>query len=283
MVIQGQRSTHRESRDTEIEVNVPLYELNIDASRGCSLRYIYRTLLEDDVKLVLSCHFSLQTSNKNDVWEYQQKVYSMEKEDGFRATLHSVESSSCFLLPATEEITGENDWVTKTIDIPAVKEGSTLLITRLEMNVIITTSSLVGVSPQVIASLGYLSIIPPSSPFIAPKVEQKLESLSWKDILIQKVGSASNEEDMFRLFGTLNWTDTNNANQAWKETDYYLVSYEIDGDETTRLFLGTSFCKQYRVSGLDCINKLRDHRIVVQAVNKEGYISAKANFEIAFP
>jgi hypothetical protein len=285
LVIQGQRLTHRESRDMEAEINVPLYQLDIDASRGCSLRYIYRTLLVEDVKLVMSCHFSFQTSSKSsaqgDSWAYQQNTYSMEKEDGFRATVHSAENSSCFLLPATEEITGENDWITKTIDIPAVKQGDTLLINRIEMNVIVNTSSLVGISPHVIACLGYLSVIPSSSSSTAD--EQKLSGISWKDTLIQKVASNEQEEETFRLFGTLNWTDVNNTDQRWKETDYYLVSYEIDGDANTRVFLGTAFCNQYRVSGLDCVNKIRDHRIVVEAVNREGYISAIANLEITFP
>jgi hypothetical protein len=286
LVFQGQRLTHRESRDLEAEISVPLYHLSIDASRGCSLRYIYRTLLGEDVKLVMSCHFSLKTSNKtsteDDLWTFRQKTNSVDKEDVFRATIHSDESSRCLSLSATQEITGENDWITKTIEIPACKQGDTLHINRIEMNVIVNTSSLVGIKPHVIACLGYLSVIPFSSCSMID--EQKLTGLSWKDTFIEKVSPLSNEqEEAFRLFGTLSWKDTNYTDKPWKETDYYMISYEIDSNVDTRLFLGTSFCSQYRVSGLDCINRLLNHRIIVQAVNREGYISSIASLEIIIP
>ncbi|CAO0798167.1 unnamed protein product [Mucor circinelloides] len=299
LVVVGQRLNHRESRDMESEITIPLYQLNVDASHGCQLRYVYRTLLMEDVKVILSCHFALKASTSSDSNEFFKSWYlpkalsDVADEDGFRATITSTNDaceSRCFLLPATEETTGENDWITKTIDIPSVSQGNQLFIRRIEVSVIVNTASLVGLTPHVIACLGYLSIIPTTS----STEELQIENLRWSDARIEKVPSEARQgqqeedlsdiaaqEETLRYFGTLSWDTKPTSEQfAWKEVDYYIVSHEMDDNVGSATFLGTAFCNQYRISGLDCINKSRTHRIIVEAVNREGSVIAQSSLDI---
>ncbi|OAD04876.1 glycoside hydrolase family 85 protein [Mucor lusitanicus CBS 277.49] len=300
LVVVGQRLNHRESRDMESKITVPLYQLNVNASQGCQLKYIYRTLLMDDVKVILSCHFSLHASTSSDSDEFfaswsLPKTLSDADEDGFRATITSTKDacdSRCFLLPATEETTGENDWITKTIDISSVSPGNQLFIKRVEVSVIANTASLVGLTPHVIACLGYLSIIPTTS----STNELKIQNLRWSDTRIEKVSSVdirpgqqqqkedlsdiAAQEEMLRYYGTLSWDSKSSVSSTWKEVEYYIVSYEMDDNAKNRTFIGTAFCNQYRISGLDCVNKSRIHRIIVEAVNREGHITAQSNLDV---
>lgn len=297
LVINGQRLTHRESRDTESEVTVPLYKLNLDVSKGSALQYIYRTLLMEDVKLTMSCHFSLQTTGDATAvkffnsWQPESSILDME--DGFRATITTTDNteSRCLLLPATKETTGENDWITKTIDIPAApNDGSTLYISRVEVSVVVNTASLAGLTNHVIACLGYLSIIPTEVvPTAATTVDEEeknvLVNLTWKDKQVIKVKKGEDltdiaQEDVYRYFGTLNWTDLQKATQRWKETDYYMISYEVDNDPNTRTFLGTAFCNEYRISGLESLLS-KVPKVVIEAVDREGYIYSKSAIEIS--
>lgn len=300
LVVVGQRLNHRESRDMESEITIPLYQLNINASQGCQLKYVYRTLLMDDVKVILSCHFSLNASNAADTNEFFKSwsppsylIDAADDEDGFRATVTTTNDASesrCFLFPATEETTDENDWITKIIDIPSVSNGNQLFIKRIEVSVIVNTASFVGLTPHVIACLGYLSIIPTTT---TNTQALQIQNLQWSDKHLKKVQPLTNnekkedlsdiatQEETYQFFGTLSWKNESGIQSGWKEVDYFTVSHEIDGDINTRTFLGTAFCEQYRVSGLNCVNKSRAHRIVVEAVNKEGYISALASLDIA--
>lgn len=287
LIIKGQRLSHRESRDMEADVTVPLYKLSLDASKGCSLKYIYRTLLTEDVRLTMSCDFSLKTSvnaSATDFFSLWQPENSLDKEDGFRATVTTTDAteSRCFLLPATEEITGENDWITKTIDIPAVPKGSSLFINKIEVSIAVNAASLVGLTNHVIASLGYLSIIPttPSNKILN---DTRLVDLSWKDQEITKVVkkdlSQIGHEDIYRYYGFLQWTDLTEDTHDWKETEFYIISYKLDTSNGSQTFLGTSFCNQYRISGLDYIQS-RVPEIIVEAVNREGYISSRASIDM---
>ncbi|KAK4518975.1 uncharacterized protein ATC70_009202 [Mucor velutinosus] len=302
LVVVGQRVNHRESRDMESEITIPLYQLNVNASQGCQLKYIYRTPLMEDVKVILSCHFSLHASTSSDSDDFfkswsSPKNLSDADEDGFRATITSTKDacdSRCFLLPATEETTGENDWITKTIGIPSVSPGNQLFIKRIEVSVIANTASLVGLAPNVIACLGYLSIIPTTS----STEELQIQNLRWSDTRIEKVSAIearqgqhqqqekedlsdiSIQEETLRYFGTLSWDSASSIPSGWKEIEYYIVSHEMDGNINSRTFLGTAFCNQYRISGLDCTNKSRTHRIVVEAANREGHITAQSNLDV---
>lgn len=286
LIIRGQRKTHRESRDTEFDVTVPLYKLSIDASKGCTLKYIYRTLLKEDVKLTMSCDFSLKTSahaNSNQFFSSWQPESSLDQEDGFRATITTTDDASesrCFLLPATEQVTGENDWITKTIHIPAVPVGNALFIDKIGVSVAVNAASLVGLTPHVIASLGYLSIIPsPMLGLLKEKNETQLIDLAWIDQEV--VAKTSTQEDLseispeegYRFYGSLKWTDVTKDTDDWKETDFYIISYQSENCDIS--FLGTSFCCQYRISGLD-YGLSRVPQIIVEAVNREGFISSRA-------
>lgn len=303
----------------ESEITIPLYQLNVNASQGCQLKYIYRTLLMEDVKVILSCHFSLRASTSSDSDAFFTSWSSLPRnllsdaadEDGFRATITSTKDaceSRCFLLPATEETTGENDWITKTIDIAPVSPGNQLFIKRIEVSVVANTASLVGVTPHVIACLGYLSIIPTTS----STEELQIQNLRWSDTRIEKVSAAAvaaaevgqgqhpqqqqqqeEEEDLsdiaaqeeaLRYYGTLSWDSKScsSVQSAWKEVEYYIVSHETDDNSAnkSRTFLGTAFCSQYRISGLDCVSKSQVHRIIVEAVNREGHITAQSNLDV---
>lgn len=287
LIIRGQRISHRESRDTEFDVTVPLYKLYLDASKGCTLKYMYRTLLTEDVKLTMSCHFSLKTSlnaTATGFFSSWQPKSSLDQEDGFRATVTTSEASEsrCFLLPATEEVTGENDWITKIIHIPEVPLGSALFINKVEVSVAVNAASLVGLTPHVIASLGCLSIIPtePSS-----SNDTQLVNLVWKDDEIkQSVQEEMSQiaQEVYRYYGSLEWTDLTKDTHDWKETEFYIISYKLDGGDSSHIFLGTSFCSQYRISGLECVLSKTPH-IIVEAVNREGYISSRASISISIP
>ncbi|CEP18142.1 hypothetical protein [Parasitella parasitica] len=289
LVVLGQRVNHRESRDMESEITIPLYQLHVNVSRGCQLKYVYRTPLMEDAKVILSCHFAFQASNNTDTAELlnawptpHSLMDAAVDEDGLRATVTTTRDaceSRCFVLPVTEEKAGENDWITKTIDVPSVSNESQLCITRLEVSVIVNTASLVGLKPHIIACLGYLSVIPNSSSASIDTARVKVDNLQWSDTHTEKIG---HQDETFRFFGTLSWKkDPSSLQSSWKKVDYYIVSYEAaNGNANSRVFLGTAFCEQYRVSGLDGINKSRAHRIVVEAVNREGYISAVASLDI---
>ncbi|KAG2234434.1 hypothetical protein INT48_007182 [Thamnidium elegans] len=285
LIIKGQRLSHRESRDLESEVTLPLFKLSLDASKGCSVRYIYRTLLQDDIKLTMSCHFLLKTS-KNETeahffssWKPESSV---DKEDGLRATISTanLNESRCFLLPATEETTGENDWITKTIDIPAVPAGSALHLTRIEVCVSANMASLASLTTQVIASLGYLSIIPNISNIRTVNDSAHLIDLEWTDIVVEKETkedlSDIGNEDVAVYYGTLKWTDLTQVMHDWKETEFYKISSR-EGNQCT--FLGTSFCCQYRISGLKSMES-KVPEILVEAVNREGHISSSATIDM---
>lgn len=299
LVVVGQRLNHRESRDMESEITIPLYQLNVDVSQGCQLKYVYRTLLMDDVKVILSCHFSLNASNNTDTneffqsWSPPSNLTDAAYEDGFRATITTTKDaceSRCFLFPATKETTGENDWITKTIDIPSVSNGNQLFIKRIEVSVVVNTASFVGLTSHVIACLGHLSIVPTTT---TNAQALQIRNLEWSDKYTKKVQPLTNNEEkedlsgiaaqdeIYQYFGTLSWKNESGIQPGWKVVDYFIVSHEIDGDINTRTFLGTAFCEQYRVSGLTCVNKSRAHRIVVEAVNREGYTSALASLDIA--
>jgi hypothetical protein len=291
LVINGQRLTHRESRDMESEVTVPLYKLCLEVSKGCTLQYIYRTLFMDDVKLTMSCHFSLKMSGDataDSFFDSWQPESFLDKEDGLRATITTTDTteSRCFLLPATEETTGENDWITKTIDIPAVPEGSALYISRVEVSVVVNTASLAGLTNHVIGCLGYLSIIPTE---IIPTKDkdtftETLVDISWKDKEIVKVEKEDlaeiGQEDVYRYYGTLNWTDLADSTEGWRQIDYYMISYELGDDANSRTFLGTAFCNEYRISGLESLRS-KIPKIIIEAVDREGYISSKASLEMS--
>lgn len=301
-VVVGQRLNHRESRDMESEITIPLYQLNVNVSQGCQLKYVYRTLLRDDVKVILSCHFSLSASNTTDTNEFFKSWSppsnltdaAAANEDGFRATVTTTKDtceSRCFLFPATKETAGENDWITKTIDIPSVSNGNQLFIKRIEVSVVVDTASFVGLTSHVIACLGHLSIIPTTT---TNAQALQIQNLQWSDKHMKRVQPLTNNEkkedlndiaayqsEIYQYFGTLSWKNDSSIQSGWKEVDYFIVSHEIDGDINTRTFLGTAFCEQYRVSGLICVNKSRAHRIVVEAVNREGYIAALASLDIA--
>ncbi|KAI8639429.1 endo-b-N-acetylglucosaminidase [Parasitella parasitica] len=286
LVVLGRRLNHRESRDTEAEITIPLYQLNVNVSRGCQIKYIYRTPLMEDAKVILSCHFSFQASDDTDIAEFfdlwsapNSLVDAAADEDGLRVTVTTTSDtceSRCFVLPSTEENAGENDWITKIIDVPSVPSRHQLFITRLEMSVVVNTASLVGLTPHVIACLGYLSIIPGSSSSSCMDIaKDEIEGLQWSDIHTEEI---NHQEEAFRFFGTLSWRKSSASLQSsWQEVDYYIVSHEVDGDINTRLFLGTAFCEQYRLSGLDGINKSVARKVVVEAVNREGCISAAAS------
>lgn len=288
-IIKGQRLGHRESRDAESEITVPLYHLSLDASKGCSLRYIYRTLLTKDVKLTVSCHFSLNADNPTEsfnVWKPVENAL-FEHDDGLRATVTTENTleSRCFLLRTTEEVSGDNEWITKTIDIPAVPEGNVLHITRVEVSVTVDTASLVGMGNHVIASLGYLSIIPTvqgvhSEPLIT------IKDIYWKDekwfSIKRNTSNGNKEEDKNRFYGTLHWTSTVSAVNEWEKIDYYNVLYQDGEDTSNSMFLGTAFCDQFRISGLD-VAKANLPKIVIEAVNVEGYVSSRASIDLAIP
>ncbi|KAI9273900.1 endo-b-N-acetylglucosaminidase [Helicostylum pulchrum] len=284
LIIKGQRLSHRESRDMESEVTVPLFKLSLDASKGCSIRYIYRTLLQDDIKLTMSCHFSLKTGQNEteaDFFSLWKPESSVDKEDGFRATIATanLNESRCFLLPAMEETTGENDWIKKTIDIPAVPAGRALHLTRVEVSVSANTASLTSLTTQVIASLGYFSIIPTVSNSQIVNDSAHLTDLMWTDVAVEKETkdlSDIGNEDVAVYYGTLKWTDLTQVMHDWKETEFYKVSYR-EGNQCT--FLGTSFCCQYRISGLKSIGS-KVPEIIVEAVNREGHISSSATIDI---
>ncbi|KAI9473449.1 MAG: endo-b-N-acetylglucosaminidase [Benjaminiella poitrasii] len=304
LVLQGQRLTYRESRDMEIEISIPLYQLNIDVSRGCTLRYIYKTPLAQDVKLIMSCNFTLHHNNdKSSSVENFCKTWLLEDmlsiENCFRITITSANDScdcQCFLLSVTEECKTECGWLTKLTQIPAItrEDGYRLFINRIELNVIVNTASLVGVEVHQVACLGHLSIIPTCDMSLAPDSEEQisqLTNLKWKDTSIEIVKKASDipnnvhfestlsqKEQNFRFFGTISWDELSNPIYDWKATDYYIVSYKVDDEEC--VFLGTAFCTEYRISGLDCVNKARIHMIIIETVTREGYISSCASLEI---
>ncbi|GAN08703.1 cytosolic endo-beta-N-acetylglucosaminidase isoform X1 [Mucor ambiguus] len=305
LVVVGQRLNHRESRDMESEINIPLYQLNVNVSQGCQLKYIYRTLLTEDVKVILSCHFSLHASTSSDSNEFFNswslpRNLSYADEDGFRATITSTKDvceSRCFLLPATEETTGENGWITKTIGISPVTPGNQLFIKRIEVSVVVNTASLVGLTPRVIACLGYLGIIPiPSN-----TVELQIQNLRWSHTRIEKnsivkvrqeqhqqqeeeeedLSDIASQEVTLRYYGTLSWDSKSSVpSSTWKEVEYYIISHEVEDNVKSRTFLGTAFCNQYRISGLDCANKSKSHRIIVEAVDREGHITAQSNLDV---
>lgn len=241
-----------------------------------------------DVKLTVACHFLLKTNDSVNffkVWQPDEN-FSFEYDDGMRATVTTENSteSRCFLLRTTEEDTGENDWITKTINVPAVPEGSQLYITRLEVSVVLDTAGLVGLANQVIACLGYISIIPTINSGIKTDSSRSIQGFFWKDQKYTKVGKESlddiAQEEVHRYYGTLNWENTANAVNAWEEIDYYNVFCKESDDSATRTFLGTAFCNQFRVSGLDVVlSKLS--KIVVEAVSKEGYISSSGSIDLS--
>ncbi|CAO3653105.1 unnamed protein product [Mucor hiemalis] len=282
LVIKGQRFGHRESRDAETEVTVPLYQLSLDASGGCSLRYIYRTLWMKDVKITVSCHFSVSADDPNlffNLWKPVENFF-FEHDDGVRATVTTENTleSRCFLLRTTEEVSGENEWISKTIDIPAVPEGDVLHITRVEVSVTVDTASLVGIGNHVIASLGYLSIIPTGKESGPLKT---IQDICWRDEKWLNVKN-NTQEETHRFYGTLNWTSTVDVVNEWDKIDYYNILYQ-DGDDTVNcVFLGTAFCNQFRLSGLDLV-KPKLSKIVIEAVNKEGYVSSRASIDLAIP
>lgn len=272
LVLTGQRLTHRETRDLEVDVIIPLYALELDASQGCTLKYTYRTLLTDDVRLLMACNFELQTLNSNDTegcFTSWLPDLNFDRDDGFRATVSTTDGSSsrCFLIPAADESTGENDWITKTVHIlPLQEEGSKLIIKRVEIHVVANTAGLVGVNPHVIACLGQLSIIP-NTIATEPEQEVKLIELKWQD--------AHTDKETSRFFGTLGWLDLSKTQYGWRETDYYIISHEVNGEKE---FIGTAFCNQYRISGIELKDK--SHRIVVEAVDREGNIFSTAKLNL---
>ncbi|KAI8087826.1 endo-b-N-acetylglucosaminidase [Gilbertella persicaria] len=280
LVVKGQRLTYRESRDTEVEVLIPLYQLNVNVSQGALLRYVYQTPLKEDVKIIMSCHFSLQTHRSHTDTFFQSwlsKEYSFDLEDEFRVTVtigsENTTPSRCYLFSVTNE-DGAGKWITKSIQIPPVDEDSKLFMTRIEMTVVTNTASLAGVKPHVIVGLGYLSVIPTTL-----HQEGFIKDLAWKDTKVEITDENLEGEPLVRFFGTLQWMTAFETDNSWQQVDYYLIYYEAhDG---IRLFLGTAFTNQYRISGLDCMNPSHKHLIVVEAANREGCIVSEACLDIS--
>ncbi|KAI8375697.1 endo-b-N-acetylglucosaminidase [Choanephora cucurbitarum] len=292
LLLKGQRLSHRESRDMETEISVPLYSLNVDTSQGCLIRYVYRNLLGDDAKVIITCHMLLQTVDSDasdellDTW--LPNTLLMDKDEGLRTTI-TVQSgdrlhSRCCIIPAMEEDQNKNGWIVKSAYIPAVSEGIKLIVSQVEMSVMANTANLVGIQPHLIMCLGHLSIVP----LIEDEINQLKESqgqidqLSWSQTKTKKIAENENEQ-IAHFFGTLHWRQqisSASRDQPWKQTDYYLIFYEAP--DNTRVFLGTAFCPQYRISGLSCVNLQAEHRIIVEAVNVVGNIGAMAHITIPF-
>ncbi|KAI7906381.1 endo-b-N-acetylglucosaminidase [Cokeromyces recurvatus] len=265
LVVKGQRLTHRESHDMEMDVVIPLYQMNISVSQGCILKYIYRTLLAEDVKLIMLYQFTLQNpkdsfSSVSDFCKSWLPENNFDIEDGSRITISSASDacdSQCFTLPIVENSIHGGAWTMTTTQIPAVAEesGYSLLLNRIELCVVINTASLVGIKLHTIACLGYLSIIP-----------------AFTNICVIL------QEETYRFFGTICWNKLTESTNDWKDVDYYIISYEIDGKN--RIFLGTAFCNEYRISGLECINKARRHKIIIETVTREGTIPSSTSLNI---
>ncbi|KAI8327315.1 glycosyl hydrolase family 85-domain-containing protein [Blakeslea trispora] len=285
LLLKGQRLTHRESRDLETEVSVPLYKLELDVSKGCFLRYVYRALAGEDARVVMSCQLTLQSSNFDtldkllDAW--LPNTFLLDPDDGLRTTVSAQSEgylySRCCVFPVVKEDQGENDWIIKLVYIPPISEGIKLSLNQVEMNVLANAANLVGIQPHLIACLGHLSILPSiDESNVLKETQNHIDQMNWSQTKTKKITNAENEQTM-SFFGTLHWQQQpwpTNHGQSWKRTDYYLIFYEAP--EKTHLFLGTAFCTQYRISGLACKNSQVEHRIVIKAVDVVGNIGAQA-------
>ncbi|KAI8880245.1 glycoside hydrolase family 85 protein [Backusella circina FSU 941] len=293
LTIQGRRSSYRESRDLNADVTIPLYKFHIDVSKGCTLRYIYKTLYEEDVILNMSCQFSLSGLSSIDTQSFFKTLQPTglvdREEDDFQMTVINRETQDgiCFCLPAMIHKTTQKDgWITKTVEIKPPAVDAVFTLTQLDMNATINTANLAGTSRHVLASLGYLSIIPiPQLATTTTKQEEEKEwiyNMRWdNDALLKPMQKQDGSEEIYQFWGTLRWISQEGGEEPWKQIDHYILSTEVDDIPNTRQFLGTSFCNQYRISGVSVAASTRPY-IVIEAVNRLGDIFYSTKLDIVW-
>jgi hypothetical protein len=281
LIIEGSRSSYRESRDFNADLTIPLYKLKIDVSKGCLLRYVYKTLHEQDVLLNMSCQFALSglsTAETQSFFSSLQPTELVDREEDFQVTVINTETQDgiCFCLPIHES--RENEWIVKTVEIKPAAADAAFTMTQVDANVTVNTANLAGTSKHVLARLGYLSMIPLAD---APPPKAWISSMAWENAtLVKPVQKQDGSEEIYQFWGTLRWL-SHSDEAPWHHIDHYLLSTEVDDIPNTRVFLGTSFCNQYRISGVSIAASTKPY-IVIEAVNRLGDIFYSTKLDLVW-
>ncbi|KAI8989437.1 glycosyl hydrolase family 85-domain-containing protein [Pilobolus umbonatus] len=256
LLIEGQKMSN-DLIDSNIEIIVPLYQLMLDVTDGCRLKYIYQSLFHDDTSVSIICHFNINIVNSVDrqkAMNIYQLVASEAVNDGCDIYL----AKTCLSFSAHNQL--DDGWIISTIEIPSIPIDTSIYMTMISMKIRLNTKHMNYMNLHSIISVGYLSIIPLN--------KKNMITQAKMDICVSDYDIQREKEDRVAYYCTLRWTASNNAEDEWDQTDYYSIYYSINNDDN-RCFLGTSFSTGYRLSGL-IVPATDTVYIQVESLSKKG-------------
>ncbi|KAG0776384.1 hypothetical protein G6F22_012606 [Rhizopus arrhizus] len=271
---------YKESLDGDAKITLPLYKTSIDVNQGCTIKLVYRSPMQNEVKLNLCCYLSLiasEISSLSEVFNNQQHEKLTDQNGKLQATIETKEhATECatFSLPMVDE-EQHCAWITKTAHVPPLAYNGKLVLGKINLLVVFNTATTYGFEKCIVTSIGYLSVLPLMHS--EEKVKHELVELQLKDY---ERTVNSDVDDIYDLFATLSWKSVTDNCRESKMIDYVIVSYKLP-NSNEKFFLGTSFCDQYRISGLS-ITKTKSPVFIIESVNREGDISAQASLQLPY-
>ncbi|KAF7725441.1 hypothetical protein EC973_009615 [Apophysomyces ossiformis] len=252
---------------------VPLYRMKLDMRQGTSMRFIYKVNTRVS-QVSIYCHLSLHPEVAS-VWKDKVSDLPLVTPAGSSNGTHGlyeveVPLGSDFQQQAA---TGSNDWTIKDIQTNALPDSllaSGAMVEEIGWKIHVNPDE----DKTVLANLGYLSVIPANSPPPAPSSNATALNLQWQT---KEYHATHGSKDKL-LWATLGWTSNAGPSNAemWSETDYFIVSL-VDAHQTNKLFLGTAFVDQYRISGL---GPNQFSYVKVEAVDRLGHVKAEGTIAL---
>ncbi|KAF7721298.1 hypothetical protein EC973_004959 [Apophysomyces ossiformis] len=256
------------------EAYLPLYKANVDASSGLKIKFVYTrgskaSRLSLYLRLTLGqeaattwedtmAHFPLQ--NHGTVTGHYEVAFPLEEDQ-----------------PLEGDVDDKTAWIIKNIETLDLSKGAgahsaaTVDEIGLKGNVALDETS------TTLANVGYLRVTP--SHFETSKVKH-LE-LAWqeKEWQVKKKRTGRAPALIRTLWGTLSWAllldDTPSSSSSPTTTmegiEFFIISL-MDKDKKTKKFVGTAFCTQYRISG---INPRKLDFVQVEAIDRLGDVKAE--------
>ncbi|KAG1053079.1 hypothetical protein G6F43_004816 [Rhizopus delemar] len=278
--IYAQHLAYKESLDGDAKITLPLYKTSIDVNQGCTIKLVYRSPTQNEVKLNLCCYLSLiapDISSLSEVFNNQQHEKLKDQNGKLQATIeikeHATECATFSLSMVDEE--QHCAWITKTAHVPPLVYSGKLVLEKISLLAVFNTATTFGFEKCIVTSIGYLSVLPLM--YSEGKVKHELVELHLKDY--ERIVN-SDVDDVYYLFATLSWKSVTDNCRESKMIDYVIVSYKLP-HSNEKFFLGTSFCDQYRISGLS-ITKTKSPVFIIESVNREGDISAQASLQLPY-
>lgn len=249
------------------ERQIPLYQLNYDATNGCEVQFVYKSP-EPDMQSKVQIYLNLRVTDvlPDELAYYWHDVAatSPQPQATTASRLNINEDTSVYLNTSKTQELAEG-WVLCSVRVPSVHPLGEAAIEELGIYL--------DGTEDVLFRLGLLTIVPyaDTSSTLASKITH---------IQLQRDADVSSKclSSSCELWATLSWMMESNSSEEWNQVDHYLISYGDINADGAATFLGTTFTTEYRISGLEMKNDI-DY-IQISAVSRLGNILAQQTIGI---